>query len=105
MPTYSSGGVFYCSLALIHARTHTSDARADPNPRATAVYPWGGLGWVKICHFFGGAGWGGSFEPKPLLIAERFRFNRCNQRADESVTDYAAELKQCSELRVWSNVG
>ncbi|XP_078253747.1 ER membrane protein complex subunit 2 isoform X1 [Rhinoraja longicauda] len=36
------------------------------------------------------------FEPKPLLIAERFRFNRCNQRADESVTSYVAELKQCA---------
>lgn len=36
------------------------------------------------------------FEPKPLLIAERFRFNHCNQRADETVTEYAAELKQCA---------
>lgn len=36
------------------------------------------------------------FKPKPLLIAERFCFNRCNQRADESVTDYTVELKQCA---------
>lgn len=36
------------------------------------------------------------FEPKPLVIAERFRFNRCNQRANVSVTDYVAELKQCA---------
>ena len=36
------------------------------------------------------------FEPKPLLIAERFRFNRCNQKADETVASYAAELKQCA---------
>lgn len=36
------------------------------------------------------------FEPKPLLIAERFRFNHCNQRADEMVMEYAAELKQCA---------
>lgn len=35
-------------------------------------------------------------EPKPLIIAERFRFNRCNQKADETVTSYAAELKQCA---------
>ena len=37
-------------------------------------------------------------EPKPLIIAERFRFNRCNQKADETVTSYAAELKQCAVL-------
>lgn len=36
------------------------------------------------------------FEPKPLLIAERFRFNHCNQKPDQSVTVYAAELKQCA---------
>lgn len=36
------------------------------------------------------------FEPEPLLIAERFRFNRRNQKPDESVTNYAAELKQCA---------
>ncbi|KAL1255447.1 hypothetical protein QQF64_013508 [Cirrhinus molitorella] len=36
------------------------------------------------------------FEPKPLLIVERFRFNHCNQRPDETVTEYAVELKQCA---------
>uniref|UniRef100_A0A3Q1B749 CCHC-type domain-containing protein n=1 Tax=Amphiprion ocellaris TaxID=80972 RepID=A0A3Q1B749_AMPOC len=34
------------------------------------------------------------FEPKPLLVAERFRFNRCNQKANQSVALYMAELKQ-----------
>ena len=38
----------------------------------------------------------GHFEPKPLLVAERFRFNRCNQKANQSVALYVAELKQCA---------
>ena len=37
-----------------------SDARADPNPRDPRIDPRGGLSWVKIFDFFGGAGWGGS---------------------------------------------
>lgn len=36
------------------------------------------------------------FEPKPLLVAERFRFNRCNQKATQPVAQYVAELKQCA---------
>ncbi|KAK9513169.1 hypothetical protein VZT92_026728 [Zoarces viviparus] len=36
------------------------------------------------------------YEPKPLLVAERFRFNRCNQKANQPVTQYVAELKQCA---------
>lgn len=36
------------------------------------------------------------FEPKPLLIPERVHFNHCIQRADEYLTEYAAELKQCA---------
>jgi len=34
----------------------------------------------------------GHFEPKPLLIAERFYFYRCDQAPGESITDYIAEL-------------
>ena len=30
------------------------------------------------------------FQPKPLLIAERFQFYQCNQAAGESVLDYVA---------------
>ncbi|KAK9515825.1 hypothetical protein VZT92_026433 [Zoarces viviparus] len=36
------------------------------------------------------------YEPKPLLVAERFRFNRCNQKANQPVAQYVAELKQCA---------
>ena len=34
------------------------------------------------------------FQPKPLLIAERFRFYQRNQAAGESVLDYVAELRR-----------
>ena len=34
------------------------------------------------------------FEPKPLLIAERFHFHRREQNADESITEYVAELRR-----------
>lgn len=30
------------------------------------------------------------FEPKPLLVAERVRFNRCNQKANQPVAQYVA---------------
>jgi len=33
------------------------------------------------------------FEPKPILVAERFRFNKCNQKPSQSVAHYVAELK------------
>ena len=36
------------------------------------------------------------FEPKPLIIAERFHFHRRNQHLGESVADYAAELRRLS---------
>lgn len=38
----------------------------------------------------------GHFEPKLLLVAERFRFNLCNQKATQLVAQYVAELKQCA---------
>jgi len=34
------------------------------------------------------------YEPKPLLIAERFHFNRRNQAAGESIAEYAVELRR-----------
>ena len=34
------------------------------------------------------------FEPKPLVIAERFHFHRRNQLSGESVTVYVAELRR-----------
>ena len=34
------------------------------------------------------------FQPKPLLIAERFRFYQRSQAVGESVTDYLAELRR-----------
>ncbi|TWW73460.1 hypothetical protein D4764_15G0008540 [Takifugu flavidus] len=38
----------------------------------------------------------GHFEPKPLLVAERFHFNRCTQKANQPVAQYVAKLKQCA---------
>ena len=32
------------------------------------------------------------FEPRPLIIAERFHFNQCNQLPNESIADYMATL-------------
>ena len=36
------------------------------------------------------------YEPKPLVIAERFHFHRCNQRDGESIAEYMAELRRLS---------
>ena len=36
------------------------------------------------------------YEPKPLVIAERFHFHRRNQRDGESIADYMAELRRLS---------
>ena len=34
------------------------------------------------------------YEPKPLIIAERYTFNQCNQHQGESVAEYVAELRR-----------
>ena len=34
------------------------------------------------------------FEPEPLVIAQRFHFNRRNQREGETLSEYVAELRQ-----------
>ncbi|XP_023193683.1 uncharacterized protein LOC111609437 [Xiphophorus maculatus] len=34
------------------------------------------------------------YETKPILVAERFCFNRCNQKTSQTVAQYVAELKQ-----------
>lgn len=36
----------------------------------------------------------GYYEPKPLIIAERFRFRKCVQKSNESAAQFAAELQQ-----------
>lgn len=36
-------------------------------------------------------------NPKPLLIAERFRFHKRNQLQSESITEYIAELRKLTE--------
>ena len=36
-------------------------------------------------------------KPKPLVIAERFRFHKRNQAKDESISDYMAELRKLSQ--------
>ena len=34
------------------------------------------------------------YEPKPLVIAERYTFNQRNQHPGESVAEYVAELRR-----------
>ena len=34
------------------------------------------------------------FDPKPLVIAERFRFHQHAQNIGESIAEYVAELRQ-----------
>ena len=36
-------------------------------------------------------------DPKPIVIAERFKFHRRNQREGESIAQYVAELQKLSE--------
>ena len=44
----------------------------------------------------------GHFAPKPLVIAERYRFNKRDQRPGEPLNDYVAELRR---LLVTANSG
>lgn len=37
------------------------------------------------------------YQPKPLVIAERFRFQKRNQNEGESVSDYVVALRQLSK--------
>ncbi|CAB3984637.1 oocyte zinc finger 6-like [Paramuricea clavata] len=39
----------------------------------------------------------GYLSPKPLLIAERFRFHKRDQRDDENINTYVAEIKKLSK--------
>ena len=39
----------------------------------------------------------GHFEPKPLVIAERYYFYQRSQRANESVQEYLAELRKLAQ--------
>lgn len=41
----------------------------------------------------------GHFSPKPLVIAERFRFHKRNQDEGESVTMFVAALRKLAEHR------
>jgi len=36
----------------------------------------------------------GHFEPKPLVIAERFHFHKQSQQAGETIAEYLAELRR-----------
>lgn len=38
------------------------------------------------------------YEPKPLVIAQRFYFYRTNQKQSESIADYVAELRRAAAL-------
>ena len=38
------------------------------------------------------------YEPKPLVIAERFRYRKCVQKSNQTVTEYAAELRHLAAM-------
>ena len=42
------------------------------------------------------------FQPKPLVIAERFYFHRRNQNAAESIADYVAEPRRLATQKTAS---
>ena len=44
----------------------------------------------------------GHLSPKSLLIAERFRFHKRDQRDDKNINTYVAEIKKLSEHSVVS---
>ena len=44
----------------------------------------------------------GHFEPKPLVIAERYYFYQRSQKANESVQEYLAELCKLAQHRAFS---
>jgi len=72
-------------LSLIGKETYDTlrNLLAPSNPRTTA---WEDIVSTLKTHF----------EPKPLVIAERFVFNRRQQETDESVADYVAALRKLS---------
>ena len=41
------------------------------------------------------------YNPKKYVIVERFKFNTCNKKSGQSVTDYIAELKELSRFCVF----
>jgi hypothetical protein len=43
------------------------------------------------------------FEPKPLVIAERYRFYHRDQRTDESIAEYLAVLKKLASTCKFRN--
>ena len=38
------------------------------------------------------------YNPKPSVIMQRYKFNARNQKADESISTYVAELRKLTEL-------
>ena len=44
------------------------------------------------------------FEPKPSIIAERFKFHRRGQNAGETITVYIAELRRLAVRLVWHSL-
>ena len=42
----------------------------------------------------------GHFEPKSLLVVKRFHFNQCNQKQNQTVAHYVAELKHL--VKTWT---
>ena len=70
-------------LSVIGGQTYAllSDLLAPEKPRSKSFEQ---LKAVLVKHF----------EPKPVVIAERFQFHRRNQAANETVAEYEAELRR-----------
>ena len=70
-------------LSIIGGKNYTllSDLLAPTKP---ATKSFAALKAVLVKHF----------EPKPVIIAERFQFHRRNQAVGETVAEYEAELRK-----------
>ena len=73
-------------LSIIGGRTY-SLLRALTAPEKPATKSFDDL--VKLLK--------GHLSPKPLIIAERFRFHKRDQRSDETVREYVVQIRKLSE--------
>ena len=62
-------------------------------PSKPASLSYGELNWALSAHL----------KPKPLIIAETFRFHRRNQAEGEGVSQYLAELRRLADRCKFSN--
>ena len=38
----------------------------------------------------------GHFDPKPIVVAKRFRFYQCSQRTEKSIVDFITDIRHLS---------